>query len=621
MNRYPILFVVPADPMMDTVKNILKEENIDISVAQSVLHGDVDIVREYIEKGVEVVISRAGTLRALEAANISIAMVELTITGFDLIDAIEKARIHGSRIAVVAFQSMVLGIDYVAKSLGVDIGYFFIKGREEIPSAVASAAAQGYEVVLGGPATAAAARAHNLPSVLIGSSKASILQAVFEAVRVARAIENEKYKRELFSAVVDYANDGIITVDTAGIISTINPRAAQITGFRKAIGNDIDTVWPDLKLTNVIKNREQHLGQIMAINGRQVFCNKVPIIVNNRPVGAVANFQEITRIQQLEAAIRRKIYSKGHVARFSFSDIWGTSAAIQKVIRIAKDYAATESNILVTGATGTGKEVFTQSMHNFSRRKNGPFVAVNCAALPGQILESELFGYVKGAFTGASEQGKPGLFELAHGGTIFLDEITELDYANQGRLLRVLQEKVVVRLGSDTVTPVDVRIIAATNRDLGQAVEEKKFRDDLFYRLNVLKLHVPTLRERKADIRDYANKFLARHTPPGGRPMSFRPGALRLLEKFDWPGNIRQLQNTIERVAVLCKEPVISESIIAQCLDIPDRKAERHNILSREIDEIRQALATAKGRQSGAAKLLGINRSTLWRKMQRLGMP
>ena len=621
MNRYPILFMVPADSMTDTVKSILKEEDMDISVEHSALQGDVDIVREYIEKGVEVVISRAGTLRAIEAANISIAMVELAITGFDLIYAIEKARIHGSRIAVIAFQSMVLGIDYVAKSLGVDIGYFFIKGRDEIPSAIESAAGQGYEVVLGGPATAAAACKHNLPSVLIESSKASILQAVHEAVRVARAIDNEKYKRELFSAVVDYANDGIITVDMSGIISTINPRAVQITNFKKAIGNNIDAVWPELELSGVIRGNEQHLGHIIAINGKQVLCNKVPIIVNNHPVGAVANFQEVSRIQQIEAAIRRKIYSKGHVARFSFSDIWGNSAAIQKTIRIAKDYAGTESNILVTGATGTGKEVFTQSIHNFSRRKNGPFVAVNCAALPGQILESELFGYVKGAFTGASEQGKPGLFELAHGGTIFLDEITELDYANQGRLLRVLQEKVVVRLGSDKVTPVDVRIVAATNRDLGQAVEGKKFRDDLFYRLNVLKLHIPALQERKADIRDYAEKFLARYMPPDAHQMSFRPGALRLLEKFDWPGNIRQLQNTIERIAVLCKERVISESIIAQCLDIPDRKAERHNILSQEIDEIRQALTKAKGRHIEAAKILGINRSTLWRKMQRLGMP
>jgi transcriptional regulator with PAS, ATPase and Fis domain len=475
-------------------------------------------------------------------------------------------------------------------------------------------------VVLGGPATAEAARAHNLPSVLIESSRASILQAVFEAVRVARAIENEKYKHELFSAVVDYANDGIITVDMSGVISTINPRAIRITNFKRAIGINIETLWPDLELTRVIANKEQQLGQIMAINGRQVLCNKVPIIVNNRPAGAVANFQEISKIQQLEAAIRRKIYAKGHVARFTFSDIWGKSAAIQKVIRIAKDYAGTESNIFISGATGTGKEVFTQSIHNFSHRENGPFVAVNCAALPGQILESELFGYVKGAFTGANKEGKPGVFELAHGGTIFLDEITELDYVNQGRLLRVLQEKAVVRLGSDTVTPVDVRIIAATNKDLGRAVEEKRFRDDLFYRLNVLKLTIPSLRERKADIRDYAGKFLERYTQAGRQTMMFRPGAFRLLEKFDWPGNIRQLQNTIERVAVLCKEPLISEAMIAQCLDVPDKKAGQHNIVSQEIDEILQALVKAKGRHNEAAKMLGINRSTLWRKMQRLGL-
>ncbi|MHC1759103.1 MAG: sigma-54 interaction domain-containing protein [Negativicutes bacterium] len=293
---------------------------------------------------------------------------------------------------------------------------------------------------------------------------------------------------------------------------------------------------------------------------------------------------------------------------------------IKRVVDIAKDYARTESNILITGETGTGKEVFAQSIHNHSQRKKGPFVAVNCAALPSQLLESELFGYVKGAFTGANKEGKPGLFEVAHGGTIFLDEISELDYVNQGRLLRVLQEKTVVRLGSDKVVPVDVRIIAATNKDLGLEVAEKKFRDDLFYRLNVLKLILPPLRERVIDIKDYAMNFLERYLPADRQSMTFRPGALRVLEKFDWPGNIRQLQNTIQRAAVLCKEPFINEATIAHCLDVPDKRPNLQSGLTQEIEAIRQALVKAKGKQTEAAKALGINRSTLWRKMQRLGI-
>jgi transcriptional regulator with PAS, ATPase and Fis domain len=240
--------------------------------------------------------------------------------------------------------------------------------------------------------------------------------------------------------------------------------------------------------------------------------------------------------------------------------------------------------------------------------------------LPAQILESELFGYVGGAFTGASKEGKPGLFEVAHGGTIFLDEVTEMDYANQGRLLRVLQEKAVVRLGSYKVIPVDVRVIAATNKDLELLVQQNAFRIDLFYRLNVLRLDIPPLRDRKVDIPLYAECFLQEFSRSSGKTFKLTSDAIQCLQAYSWPGNIRELRNLMERLAVICKSDVITDMLLHEILRPkvmsggPVQSAKEKRL----TQEIIQALAEAGGNYTLAAKALGVNRSTLWRRMQRL---
>ena len=246
-------------------------------------------------------------------------------------------------------------------------------------------------------------------------------------------------------------------------------------------------------------------------------------------------------------------------------------------------------------------------------------MAVNCAALPAQLLESELFGYVAGAFTGASKVGKPGLFEVAHGGTIFLDEIAEMDYINQGRLLRVLQEKSVIRLGSDKVIPVDVRIIAATNKELKMMVAEKKFRDDLYFRLNVLRLPLPPLRDRSIDIGDYAKYFTEKHAFATKRELVITASAIKFLGKYPWPGNVRELQNTIERAVAVSKSDIIDENVLAAiCGDEYTLLEQADPVQNEETIAIQSALQDAKGCYSEAAKLLGIDRTTLWRKMKRL---
>ncbi|MDR2005884.1 MAG: sigma 54-interacting transcriptional regulator [Acidaminococcales bacterium] len=298
----------------------------------------------------------------------------------------------------------------------------------------------------------------------------------------------------------------------------------------------------------------------------------------------------------------------------------GESAAIRKTIEQAKLFAETDYSLLLVGETGTGKEIFAQSIHNNSKRCNGPWVVVNCAALPENILESELFGYVGGAFTGANKDGKPGLFEVAHGGTIFLDEIAEMDYVNQGRLLRVLQEKTVVRLGSYKVLPIDVRVIAATNKDLDLLIRENKFRIDLYYRLNVLCLNIMPLRERKEDIKLFIGKFLREFYNISGRTLRLTNDTIKFLEEYNWPGNIRELKNLVQRITVTAKVDTITCEMIKEILHSKETIPVLSTRENRQVKEIREALKEAKGNCTAAARILGIHRMTLHRRIKKLNI-
>ncbi len=319
----------------------------------------------------------------------------------------------------------------------------------------------------------------------------------------------------------------------------------------------------------------------------------------------------------MEENIRREIYSKGHVARFSFQDIHGKSPALLHAIAIAKKQARVDSTILISGETGVGKELFAQSIHRASNRADGPFVAVNCAALPENLLESELFGYVEGAFTGARRKGKSGLFELAHHGTIFLDEISEIPYGLQGRLLRVLQEREVIRLGYDRVIPIDVRVLCATNRNLRKLVEEGKFRSDLFWRLNVLSLSIPSLRERHSEILSLVRHFLLTASKSRAAEISFTAEAQHFLEQYTWPGNVREVNNFCERLLAVNSEGVIDEPLVKSILEYREESTVPLKFSDHDAD-IRRALVQSGGSISQAAEILGIHRATLWRRLKRL---
>ena len=616
-----IACVLPDSSLEEQALLAFQDLDGDIRIEFGLMEKGAKKAATLAEEGFEVIISRGRTAFMIKEANPELSVVEIPFTILDIFQTIKRAQLYGKNIGVIAFSPMILGLDDFGSMLSTSIRFYPLEDVGQVEPKVLEAMEDNAEFIVGGAIIGDSARKHKIPFTVIQNSIESMQQAAKAAKNIAWARQQEKAKGHLFRAVLDYAYDGIISVNAGGLITLFNPVAETMTQVDStaAIGRHIQEIWPDLKLQKVLRNGQEDLAQLLTINNKQVVCNKVPIRVNEKIVGGVVNFQYVTKLQQMEAKVRRRLFATGHVANLRFRDVVGTSDLLNQSVSLAKDFAKTESSILIEGETGTGKEIFAQSIHNESNRKRGPFVALNCAALPENILESELFGYVGGAFSGASPKGKAGLFEIAHGGTLFLDEIAEMNFVTQGKLLRVIQEKQVMRLGSDRITPVDVRIIAATNKQLKRRVRENSFRDDLYYRLNVLQLKLYPLRERIEDVKILATYFLDKHTAKLNRELEFSNKALEELIMYNWPGNVRELENVIERILATIKGKKIGIDEVRKHLEIKQENGIHVQLQNDEMDQIRKALISSRGKHTEAAKILGISRSTLWRKIKRMG--
>jgi PAS domain S-box-containing protein len=386
---------------------------------------------------------------------------------------------------------------------------------------------------------------YGMKSMFITTSERAIKRALIRADEVAKYRIAAREKAERLNAVIHLSDTGILMVDQNGMIETFNPAAEKIFGIKSSvlIGNGSRTVVHH-KLRHLLNREEITTGGTITTEDMVVTYETIHTDIEHS--GTVITCREISKIQQLENQIRREMHTKGLIARFRFSDIQYVSETMGETIKRASYFASTDSTILINGESGTGKELIAQGIHHASKRAEGPFVAINCAALPESLLESELFGYADGAFTGARKGGRPRVFELVHGGTIFLDEIGEISPPIQARLLRVLQEKEVMRVGGDRVIPVNIRIVAATNRNLWQLVTEGKFRSDLYFRVNVLRVEAPPLRNRREDVPCLVEYFMKR----GGDPVLWQDLSESIRDFFmtySWPGNIRQLENIVER--------------------------------------------------------------------------
>ncbi|HBH0629636.1 TPA: sigma 54-interacting transcriptional regulator [Clostridioides difficile] len=368
----------------------------------------------------------------------------------------------------------------------------------------------------------------------------------------------DKYK-ELFlkieelDTILNLSKDGILFTSKDGEINTYNSKVKDILDINEDIyGKYIDDIFVDS--LKVLLSEKEILDKVVVFNKKYINVNKKNIYNRDEKMGTYYSLQEITYIKKLEQNLTKKLREKGQIAKYTFKDIKTNSPKMFECIDLAKKVSKSDLSILIRGESGTGKELIAQSIHNNSNRKNQPFIAVNCAAVPENLLESQLFGYDKGTFTGGLKDGKQGLFELANNGTIFLDEIGDMPLELQTKLLRVLQEKQIMPVGSHNVINIDVRIISATNKNLEQMIDNSQFREDLYYRLNTIPINIPPLRERKEDIliimEDLINKKLV-----------ITPEAKKLIQNYMWKGNIRELQNVTSYLNIMCEDIVLEKDL------------------------------------------------------------
>jgi propionate catabolism operon transcriptional regulator len=585
----------------------------------------------------DVIIARGVTAAAVKSFVAAVPVVDLSVTGYDIIDAVRECctRYKTNNIGLVGAQSMILGGKKIEKFMNVTITTVAVNKEEDAENKIRQLKKTGITAIIGGGMSVQLGTKLGLNTVFVHSGPEAIYQALREAKRVAGVRRVEQERNEQLRAILDYSVEGIVAVDKDGAISIMNKAAAKLSNQPEAVtGRGADAVIPQLQLTSVISSGQPKLGCFQSIGGLQMVINCVPIKIKGQIAGAIATFQPVTMIQEVEGAFRRKLHQKGLIAKATFNTICAESKIMSKTLTLAQEYSLVDSNVLIMGETGTGKEIFAQSIHNGSTRKPGPFVPVNCAALPENLLETELFGYAEGAFTGAVKGGKMGLFEQAHKGTIFLDEISEISPRIQGQLLRVLQEREIRRLGDDRVVPVDVRVIAATNRDLRQLVKEGKFRSDLYYRLDVLKLCIPPLRERSQDVLLLLKLFMAQYANRFNRPRAaLAAEAEALLLTYKWPGNVRELRNIAERLVVFSKGSatiVQADHIRSVLSEMTGAGKAAHNAVpvkaasiqelkeEAELERIQTALIETNFNAGKTAQMLGLSRTTLWRRIKRL---
>ncbi len=449
-------------------------------------------------------------------------------------------------------------------------------------------------------------------------------------------LESKRVQGEL-STILNSVQEAVEVADKNGVIKYVNPAFTRITGIpaENRIGKNVLEISPDGALAMALRTGKNVSGHRTRVGGSnaEVISNASPIIVDGSVEGAVVVFQHFTDVMKLMDELRQRTtlienlsdkFGQVTTCKYSFADILGNNSELKKCIQVAEKAARSNSTVLLLGESGTGKELFAHAIHHASPRRDKPFIKVNCAAIPENLLESEFFGYAKGAFTGAIKS-KIGKFELAHGGTIFLDEIGDMNLSLQGKLLRVLQEMEFERVGDNQTIRVDVRVIAATNRNLRELIRQGKFREDLYYRLNVVEITVPPLRVRKEDLPVLVNSLIVKlNRKLGKKVKGLSSDAEEVLFNYDWPGNVRELENLVERVMVTVDEEILTKKnfvqYVSQLKSAPERDIELLSIDQMEQILINKALAkygnTVEGKRR-AARALNISLATLYNKLKK----
>ncbi|ANB76947.1 propionate catabolism operon regulatory protein PrpR [Paraburkholderia phytofirmans OLGA172] len=641
----PRIWAVSISRLRDLFFDIAGEyvERADLRI---VSHGFEDAVHEIDEVGAgrpDVVIA-GGSNGAYLKTRVGVPVVLINPTGFDVMHALARARRDGAKVALVTHGDTPDEVRRFATAYGIDVTFASYQSAQDAESVVLDLRDRGIDVVVGpGLVTDLAANA-GMGAVFL-YSRASVRAAFDTALEVAQATRRETVRRQRLDNLLQHLRDGVVALDAQGRVEAMNQRLASVLGIdaAQAVGRALLDLAPDLAGSLPDADGDT----FCTVRGASYVVHRGPLASSSSAAGTVLTFQESRAVERLDRTLRSRQRVQQFSARYQLGDIVGVSDSIERVRTLVQRYAKSDATVLILGESGTGKEMVAQSMHQLSARRDFAFVAINCGAFPEALLESELFGYEEGAFTGARKGGKAGLIEVAHRGTLFLDEIAEMPLSLQSRLLRVLQEREVVRLGSTEPTRVDIRVVAATHRALTEGIEAGGFRADLYYRLNILSIALPPLRERPADLLPLAVELLlqaASREPRLAARLHDADAAARVLnslgeplKRYTWPGNVRELQNVIERIAVEladadmdtnsngATETVFTREVLRtvapEIFEQPQARTKKAALTLRErsrhveADEIRAALAACDGDRDAVCQALGISKTTLWRKL------
>ncbi|NPV74615.1 MAG: sigma 54-interacting transcriptional regulator [Pelotomaculum sp.] len=461
-------------------------------------------------------------------------------------------------------------------------------------------------------------------------------KAIEFSLRQSRLRREKELAGKYIESIVDSISEGLVALDGQGRITVLNRTAGELLGLKPqdVLNQPADAVLGQHStVVEAFRSGEALLNRELVFNcknkQRTAIGNVVPV-ANNRANGVLAVFKGLSHARGFVKNMA------GFKAYFNFEDLKGSGPRFAQVVNLARQAAALPSNVLILGESGTGKEMFAQAIHNASSSSNGPFVGINCAAIPAELIESELFGYEGGAFTGAKREGQPGKFQLAAHGTLFLDEVNAMSMTMQAKLLRVLQNRCFTRIGGCVEIPLEARIIAASNKDLWEEVRQGNFREDLLYRLNVVTIEIPPLRERKDDLVHLIEHFCREHSKKLKFEFTISEPARKLMMAYHWPGNVRELENVIERCAVmalsrsshsieeqdLLSYPGIRKSLEADknpAVEVPPPRFD-DNLESLEKRAVEEALKQTGGNITRAAGRLGVTRKTLYRKIKKYGI-
>lgn len=599
------------------------ENTIEVVQVNNYERGVIE-ARRMVSAGVMVLITRAGYISYLRNTNLSVPVIDIPFNINNVIrNCVDAYKQYGT-IGVVGPQSLLEQARVLDGIIGSAAKYYLAVTPSDYRRVAKEAAQDGVKVLVGGYDETRYAEGEGLAKEILSSEEEELNEALREAMKIVAQIKAESDKAEELEALLDIIGDALLMFDDEGNVVRLNKKAQKILDGAARLGQPLVDDQFKAKVLSVLVSGKNVLYDLQECAGVKYICDIRKIGSGYKADGAVAKLQSVEYVQSVEQSARSKLSQRGLTAQYTFDNILGKSPKMQDAIYRAKRYSQSDSTVLIIGESGTGKELFAQGIHNYSHREHGPFVAVNCATFPESLLESELFGYVEGAFTGAKKGGKAGLFELAHNGTLFLDEVGEMDMSIQAHLLRVIEEKRVMRIGDDKLIPINVRIIAATNKNLRKMVYEGKFREDLYYRLNVLGLILPAVRERGEDLKMLIEHFVEyKAEKEKCKAPTISEDAMKLLLDYSWPGNIREISNLAERLVVTSTEQTVTKNELEDLMyhalhtEIPRRMKVKESSSEEVSDtEILEALNKCNGNKSAVAAMLGISRPTLYRKLR-----